>query len=99
MKTFETVELTSDMKTFLKGYSPKEKHFTSIEEIHLIEDNLNITNYGDNIVALRNSVVQFYDELIEDGSDKDLKYTLMESMMSVTSVIDNYAYKILILGF
>ena len=98
MKTFETVELTSDMKTFLKGDSPKDEHFTSIEEIHLIEDNLNITNYGTNIVALRNSVVQFYDELIGDGSDREQTHRFMESMMSVTSVIDNYAYKILILG-
>lgn len=47
MKTFETVELTSDMKNFLKGYSPKEEHFTSIEEIHLVEDNLNIANYSE----------------------------------------------------
>lgn len=42
MRNFETIELTPDMKTFLKGYSPKEKHFTSIEEIKLVEDNLNI---------------------------------------------------------
>ena len=93
MRTFETVELTSDMKNFLKGYSPKEKHFTSIEEIHLVEDNLNIDNYKDKLVALRNSVVLFYDELIRDGSDRNLTHTFMESMMSVTAVIDNYAYK------
>ena len=93
MRTFETVELTSDMKNFLKGYSPKEKHFTSIEEIHLVEDKLNIPNYGDNLRALRNSVVQFYDELIGDGLDRELTRAVMESMMSVTAVIDNYAYK------
>ena len=93
MRTFETVELTSDMKTFLKGYSPKEKHFTSIEEIHLVEDNLNIANYYNNLVALRNSVVLFYDELIGYGSDRNLTHAFMESMMSVTAVIDNYAYK------
>ena len=77
MKTFETVELTSDMKNFLKGYSPKEEHFTSIEEIHLVEDNLNIANYSDNLRALRNSVVLFYDELIGDGSDRNLIHTFM----------------------
>ena len=94
MKTFETVELTSDMKNFLKGYSPKKKHFTSIEEIHLVEDNLNINNYYNNLVALRNSVVQFYDELInEDPTNRNMVYAYMESMMSVTAVIDNYAYK------
>ncbi len=93
MKIFETIELTSDMKNFLKGYSPKEEHFTSIEEIHLVEDNLNIGNYYNNLVALRNSVVQFYDELIGDGSDRKRTHAFMESMMSVTAVIDNYAYK------
>ena len=93
MRTFETVELTSDMKTFLKNYSPKEEHFTSIEEIRLVEDNLNIDNYSNNLVALRNSVVLFYDELIGDGSDRERTHAFMESMMSVTAVIDNYAYK------
>ena len=94
MRAFETVELTSDMKTFLKGYSPKEEHFTSINEIRLIEDKLNIDNYRNNLRALRNSVVQFYDELIdEDPNNRDMMYAYMESMMSVTAVIDNYAYK------
>ena len=93
MRTFETVELTSDMKTFLKGYSPKEEHFTSINEIRLVEDNLNIDNYKDNLVALRNSVVLFYDELIGDGSDRKRTHAFMESLMSVTAVIDNYAHK------
>ena len=94
MRTFETIELTPGMKTFLKGYSPKEKHFTSIEEIRLVEDNLNIANYRNNLQALRNSVVQFYDELIDENpNDRDMTYTYMESMMSVTAVIDNYIYK------
>lgn len=94
MKTFETVELTSDMKTFLKGYSPKEKHFTSIEEIRLVEDNLNIANYRNNLQALRKSVVQFYDELIDENpNDRNMTYDYMESMMSVTAIIDNYIYK------
>ena len=94
MRKFETIELTSDMKTFLKGYSPKEKHFTSIEEIRLVEDNLNIANYRNNLQALRNSVVQFYDELIDENpNDRNMTYDYMESMMSVTAIIDNYIYK------
>ena len=93
MRAFETVELTSDMKNFLKDYSPKEEHFTSIKEIRLVEDNLNIANYSSNLIALRNSVVLFYDDLIGDGSDRKLTHAFMESMMSVTAVIDNYAYK------
>ena len=93
MRAFDTVELTSDMKNFLKEYSPKEEHFTSIKEIRLVEDNLNIANYSNNLGALRNSVVLFYDELIGDGSDRKRTHALMESLMSVTAVIDNYAHK------
>ena len=94
MRQFETVELNSDMINFLKEYSPEEKHITSLKEIRLIEDKLNIDNYRNNLRALRNSVVQFYDELIdEDLNNRDMMYAYMESMMSVTAVIDNYAYK------
>lgn len=94
MRQFETVELNPDMITFLKEYSPEEKHITSLKEIRLIEDKLNIDNYRNNLRALRNSVVQFYDELIdEDPNNRDMMYAYMESMMSVTAVIDNYAYK------
>ena len=94
MRQFETIELNSDMINFLKEYSPEEKHITSLKEIRLIEDKLNIGNYRNNLRALRNSVVQFYDELIdEDPNNRDMMYAYMESMMSVTAVIDNYAYK------
>lgn len=94
MRQFETIELNSDMINFLKEYSPEEKHITSLKEIRLIEDKLNIDNYRNNLRALRNSVVQFYDELIdEDPNNRDMMYAYMESMMSVTAVIDNYAYK------
>ena len=94
MRQFETIELNSDMINFLKEYSPEEKHITSLKEIRLIEDKLNIDNYRNNLRALRNSVVQFYDELIdEDPNNRDMMYAYMESMMSVTAVIDNYADK------
>lgn len=94
MRQFETVELNSDMINFLKEYSPEEKHITSLKEIRLIEGKLNIDNYRNNLKALRNSVVQFYNELIdEDPNNRDMMYAYMESMMSVTAVIDNYAYK------
>ena len=94
MRTFETVELNPDMIIFLKEYSPEEKHITSLKEIRLIEDELNIAKYSNNLRALRNSVVQFYNELInEDPTNRNMVYAYMESMMSVTAVIDNYAYK------
>lgn len=94
MRTFETVDLNPDMIIFLKSYSPEEKHVTSLKEIRLIEDELNIDKYSNNLRALRNSVVQFYDELIrEEPTNRNKVYDYMESMMSVTAVIDNYAYK------
>ena len=94
MKQFETIELNPDMIIFLKEYSPEEKHITSPKEIRLIEDKLNIAKYSNNLRALRNSVVQFYNELInEDPTNRNMVYAYMESMMSVTAVIDNYAYK------
>lgn len=94
MRTFETVELNPDMIIFLKEYSPEEKHITSPKEIRLIEDKLNIAKYNNNLRALRNSVVQFYDDLInEDPTNRNMVYAYVESMMSVTAVIDNYAYK------
>ena len=94
MRQFETVDLNPDMIIFLKEYSPEEKHITSLKEIRLIEDKLNIAKYSNNLRALRNSVVQFYDERInEDPTNRNMVYAYMESMMSVTAVIDNYAYK------
>ena len=94
MRTFETVDLNPDMVSFLKEYSPKEKHITSLKEIRLIEDKLNIDNYRNNLRALRNSVVQFYDELIDENpNNRNMVYDYMESMMSVTAIIDNYIYK------
>lgn len=95
MRHYELAEmLTSDMRIFLRGYSPKEKHFTSIEEIRLIEDKLNIESYRDRLRVLRNAVIQFYNDLIDEHpNDKSMVYDYMESMMSVTAVIDNYAYK------
>ena len=73
MRQFETVELNSDMINFLKEYSPEEKHITSLKEIRLIEDKLNIDNYRNNLRALRNSVVQFYDELIDEDLNNRAK--------------------------
>ena len=94
MRQFETIELNPDMIIFLKEYSPEEKHITSRKEIRLIEDKLNIAKYSNNLRALRNSVVQFYDELVnEDPTNRNKVYDYMESMMSVTAVIDNYTYK------
>lgn len=95
MRHYELAEmLTSDMRIFLRGYSPKERHFTSAEEIRLIEGKLNIESYKDRLRVLRNAVIQFYNDLIDENpNDKSMTYAYMESMMSVTAVIDIYMYK------
>lgn len=93
MRTYPTIALTEDQRIFLRGYAPKSRHFTSQEEMQLIYAMLNIAEHLHELTALRNTVVQFYDECIGDGSDRDLTYEFMNSMMSVTAVIDNCIYK------
>lgn len=99
----ETVELAESVKTFLESYKPESEFVTSIKEIRLVEDNLNIESHKQELRALRNSVVKFYADLMnafvveEDGdmylTNPDQFFSLNTAMMSVTAVIDNYAYK------
>lgn len=100
----ETIELTESVKTFLESYRPESDLFTSIKEIRLVEDNLNIESHKEGLKPLRNSVVKFYADLMneevvnDEAGDIYLKnpdrfFALNNAMMSVTAVIDNYAYK------
>lgn len=89
---------------FLKGYAPKNRMFTSEEEICLIADKLNLSNLTyEESVNTRNEVVRFYDNLMdaeiiynEHGEYKgrtDKFWELVNSMNSVTTVIDYYKFK------
>lgn len=92
---FKTIEFSNDEKLFLKGYAPKDRHFTSLEEISLVEKNLHLDKYTEpgSLRAVRNSVVMFYDGLMDAEEDRNVIYEFMTSMMSVTAVIDNFCYK------
>lgn len=99
----KTVELSEAVKSFLTTYKPESEFVTSLKEIRLVEDNLNIESHRHELRELRNAVVKFYNELLDDEwvtvdddmylKDPEKFYGFMNAMMSVTAVIDNYAYK------
>ena len=81
-------ELTKENKEFLKGYTPKNKHFTSYGECEMVKKELGLLSMSAvELNGCRNAVVQFYTELL--GSPKQGSIDYMQSMMSVTAVIDN----------
>lgn len=100
----ETFNLSDNYKNFLKGYTPKDDMFTSVEEIELVKKELELDNYPSNrIVEVRNSVVKYYSELMDNeiirddegnykGRSEDF-WKYMNGMQSVTAVIDTYIYK------
>ena len=101
----ETFNLSDNYKNFLKGYTPENDMFTSVEEIELVKKELELDNYPSNrIVEVRNSVVKYYSELMDNeiirddegnykGRSEDF-WKYMKGMQSVTAVIDTYIYKI-----
>lgn len=82
-------------KEFLKSYFPKNRFFTSNEEIEMVDKNILLS--GEQISELdkktineiRNQVVEFYDPLI--SREDDFKY--MTPMMSITSILEHFIYK------
>ena len=102
----ETLNILT-IEQFLKDYSPKIKFYTSVEEIERIETTLGIKDKTiDELEELRNIVVSYYTELLdneiiynENGefSIRTKKYFVyLESLKSVTAVIDNNIYKIML---
>lgn len=92
----KTIELSEAVKSFLTTYKPESEFVTSLKEIRLVEDNLNIESHRHELRELRNTVVSFYSSLMDDDlrlQDPERFFVYMNAMMSVTAVIDNYAYK------
>lgn len=92
----KTIELSEAVKSFLTTYKPESEFVTSLKEIRLVEDNLNIESHRHELRELRNTVVSFYSSLMDDDlrlQDLERFFAYMNAMMSVTAVIDNYAYK------
>lgn len=97
MKTFVVTVLNSEVKKFLRDYVPSDKHFTSFDEIELVENKLCLKGLSrEEIDAVRNTVVMFYDYLMDTeyniGGRSDTYYNLMLGLQSVTTVIDNYIF-------
>ena len=79
---------TESQLNFLNSYRPQNNMFTSVEECELVIDVLGLKKLSlYDMVACRNAVVQFY----TDKLDLSLPNDCMQSMMSVTAVIDHYS--------
>lgn len=97
MRTFSITRFNSEVKSFLKVYMPEDRHFTSFEEIELVEKQLGLKGLSrEEIDAVRNTVVLFYDNLMDNEFELNGRtekyYDFSTAMMSVTGVIDNYIY-------
>ena len=87
--------LSDEQTKFLNEYHPKEMGFTSLKEIEKIKSILGIgtTVKESEFQPLRNSVVKFYSAKME-SVENDVKQVMsyMDSMQSVTAVIDDMIY-------
>lgn len=100
METF----FTDSICKFLNDYKPENRMFTSEDEIDLISETLKLYELSyDERCKMRNEVVRYYAELMENEIiyDENGEYKgrthkywdLMQSMQSVTTVIDYYKYQ------
>ena len=87
--------LSDEQTKFLNEYRPKDMGFTSLKEMEKIKSILGIDTIvkESELQPLRNSVVKFYSSKME-SVENDVKQvmTYMDSMQSVTAVIDTLIY-------
>lgn len=99
----ETI-FTESFYEFLKNYKPASRMFTSEDEIDLISETLNLPDLdAEGRYRTRNEVVRYYTELMDaeviyDENNQykgrtDKFWDLVNSMNSVTTVIDYYKYQ------
>ena len=88
-------KLTNEQTKFLNEYHPQDMGFTSLKEMEKIKSILGIdTDVKESeLQPLRNSVVKFYSAKME-SVENDVKQvmTYMDSLQSVTAVIDAMIY-------
>ena len=95
-------KLSDEQTKFLNEYHPQKNRITSSKEIDEIKSVLGIgtTLKESELIPLRNSVVRFYsakmDSVENDG--KKIMY-FIDSMQSVTAVIDTTIYHYLLLKY
>ena len=94
MGQFDMAILSNEVKNFLKNYAPKNRHFTSEEEIELIKEKIGLAHYitTNDFNLLRNAVVYFYSKMMDN--DMEHRWEISNSMMSVTAVIDHHMYAV-----
>ena len=87
--------LSNEQTEFLNEYHPQEDGITSFKEMDKIKSKLGISTVvkESELQPLRNSVVKFYSAKME-SVENDVKQvmTYMDSMQSVTAVIDTMIY-------
>ena len=87
--------LSDEQTKFLNEYHPQDMGFTSLKEMEKIKSILGIetTVKESELQPLRNSVVKFYSAKME-SVENDVKQvmTYMDSLQSVTAVIDAMIY-------
>ena len=87
--------LSNEQTEFLNEYHPQEDDITSFKEMEKIKSVLGIgtTVKESELTPLRNSVVRFYSDKME-SVENDVKQIMyyMDSMQSVTAVIDTMIY-------
>lgn len=99
----ETI-FTESFYDFLKNYKPENQMFTSEDEIDLISETLNLPELDfEERCRTRNEVVRYYTELMDaeviyDENNQykgrtDKFWELLNSMQSITTVIDYYKYQ------
>lgn len=89
------------VKNFLLGYTPADEHFTSKAEMDFITRALDL-EHAESLRELRNEVVMLYHDEMESEIKFDNNggfagrteryWKLSNAMMSVTAVIDHFAY-------
>ena len=88
-------KLSNEQTEFLNEYRPKDMGFTSLKEMEKIKTVIGIgtTVNESELQPLRNSVVKFYSAKME-SVENDVKQVMsyMDSMQSVTAVIDTMIY-------
>jgi len=96
MEQIKYYELSNDMNQFLDTYHPKDEGITSLDEMKKIMMFLEIDGKdNDELRSIRNSVVKFYSDKIKylhDSGNHEEAFNEMESMQSVTCVIDHSFY-------
>ena len=91
----ELYKLSNDQTKFLNEYRPQKRGFTSFKEIKEVKSSLEIGTIinESELQHIRNSVVKFYSEKIESvRNDVNQVMSYMDSMQSVTAVIDAMIY-------